>query len=118
MLITMQLPLPPSVNRYWNSFRGRVFVSAAGKLYKKQVQEYIASNNVVKFDNKRLFAFIRVHPKDKRKFDIDNRLKSLLDALEDAGVFDNDEQFDEIYVSRGEIYKNGCVSVVIGTLED
>ena len=56
---------------------------------------------------------VTLYPKDRRKQDIDNRIKALWDALADAGVFDNDEQIDVLMVQRGAIKKGGGCLVVI-----
>jgi crossover junction endodeoxyribonuclease RusA len=118
MLVTLRLPLPPSVNSYWHSWRGRTVLSKAGRDYKKTIKEYVAENNLPKFGAARLFAYITVFPKDRRKIDIDNRLKSLLDSLQDAGLFDDDEQFDEITIARGVIKKGGECTIVVATLNE
>jgi crossover junction endodeoxyribonuclease RusA len=33
----IQLPYPPSLNRYWRTFRNRTVVSAEGLAYKREV---------------------------------------------------------------------------------
>ena len=48
--------------------------------------------------------------------DLDNRIKALLDALEHAGVYEDDEQVDEIVVRRRRIKPNGCVVVRISEI--
>jgi crossover junction endodeoxyribonuclease RusA len=52
-------------------------------------------------------------PRDKRKIDIDNRIKCVLDALQDAGVFDDDFQVDELSIVRGKTIKGGAIRVLI-----
>lgn len=117
MQTTLELPLPPSVNTYWRNFRGRTVLSANGREYKLAVQEYVALQNIPKFGDSRLGATITIFPRDKRAIDLDNRLKSLLDSLQDAGVFDDDSQFDRIYISRGVIKKGGGCTITIATIE-
>jgi len=116
MPITLELPLPPSVNTYWRNFRGRTVLSEGGRDYKIAVQEYITVNNVTKFGQERLGATITIFPRDRRSIDLDNRLKALFDSLQDAGVFDDDRQFDRIYISRGMIKKGGGCTITISTL--
>jgi crossover junction endodeoxyribonuclease RusA len=88
--------LPPSVNAYWRNFHGRTILSKAARDYKQTVKEYVLINKIPYFGDARLQAIITIFPKDRRKQDLDNRLKSLLDSLGNAGVFDDDSQFDMI----------------------
>lgn len=116
MLVTLELPLPPSVNTYWRNFRGRTVLSKGGREYKLLVQEYIAQNNIPSFGDDRLAAIIKIFPRDKRVIDLDNRIKAALDALQDAGVFNDDSQFDEIQISRGVIKSGGKCTIIISTI--
>lgn len=59
-----------------------------------------------------------LRPRDKRKIDIDNRIKAVLDSLQDAGVFDDDFQVDHIEMIRGEQIKGGLIRVLIEELPD
>lgn len=116
MLATLQLPLPPSVNAYWRNFHGRTILSKAARDYKQTVKEYVLINKIPSFGNARLQAIITIFPKDRRKQDLDNRLKSLLDSLGNAGVFDDDSQFDKIEIGRGVIKSGGGCTIVIAIL--
>ena len=106
-MLVLNLPLPPSVNHYWGAHGHRRFVSKAGKEFKIAVQDYVIENRVPKLGEKRLQMQVTLYPRDRRKQDIDNRIKALWDALAEAGVFDNDEQIDILIVQRGEIRKGG-----------
>ncbi len=115
-MLILSLPLPPSVNHYWGSLGTRRFVSKAGKEFKLRVQKYVMEYRVPKLGTARLQMTVTLHPRDKRKQDIDNRIKALWDALADAGVFDNDEQIDVLMVQRGAIVKGGACRVEIEVL--
>lgn len=93
-------------------------ISAAGRKYKEQVQDYVIENRVPKLGSKRLEMQVTIYPRDKRKQDIDNRIKALWDALGDAGVFDDDEQIDVLLIQRGEIRKGGGCLVMIEELDE
>lgn len=92
-------------------------LSRAGRDYKIAVQEYVVDNNVPKFGDARLHAIISIFPRDRRKIDLDNRLKAIFDALQDAGVFDDDSQFDLIEVARGKIKTGGGCTVIINAID-
>ena len=112
------LPFPPSMNTYWRNFRGRTVLSKAGREYKVKVAEYVSENNIPKYGEKKLKITMILQPKDKRKIDIDNRIKCVLDSLQEAGVFDDDFHVDELHVMRGEQVKGGRLLLTIEIIED
>jgi crossover junction endodeoxyribonuclease RusA len=116
LIASLQVPLPPSVNTYWRNFHGRTILSKAARDYKQTIKEYVLINKMPSFGNARLQAIITIFPKNRRKQDLDNRLKSLLDSLGSAGVFDDDSQFDKIEIARGVIKTGGGCTIVIATL--
>lgn len=116
-MLVLNLPLPPSVNSYRTIFRNRMNISAAGRKYKAEVSDYVVEYRVPKLGSARLEMKVVVYPRDRRKQDIDNRVKALWDALVDAGVFDDDEQIDILHLERGEIKKGGGVLVMIDILD-
>jgi crossover junction endodeoxyribonuclease RusA len=116
-MLILDLPLPPSVNHYWGQHGHRRYVSKAGVAFKSQVSDYVIEYRVPKLGTARLAMTVVLFPKDRRKQDIDNRIKALWDALADAGVFDNDEQIDTLFIERGEIKKNGGCRVLIDILD-
>ena len=91
-------------------------LSKAGREFKEQVQDYVIENNVPKLGNSRLEVTIWLYPRDKRVTDLDNRLKAVLDALQDAGVYDDDGQIDVLMIQRGKIVKGGGCTVMIDIL--
>lgn len=116
-MLVLNLPLPPSVNSYRTIFRNRMGISKAGKEFKLQVQDYVLEYRVPKLGTARLEMKVVLYPRDRRKQDIDNRIKALWDALTDAGVFDDDEQIDVLIVERGEIRKGGGCLVMIDEID-
>jgi crossover junction endodeoxyribonuclease RusA len=92
-------------------------ISAAGRKYKAEISDYVAEYRVPKLGKARLEMKVVIFPRDRRKQDIDNRIKALWDALNDAGVFDDDEQIDILHIERGEIKKGGGVLVMIEILD-
>ena len=56
---------------------------------------------------------MQLHAPNRRKYDIDNRIKSLLDALTHSGVWLDDELIDRIKIERGAIVAGGLCVVEI-----
>ena len=106
------------MNTYWRNFRGRTVLSKNGRQFKADVQDYVIEQNIPKFGDKKLKITMILRPRDKRKIDIDNRIKAVLDSLQDAGVFDDDFQVDHIEMIRGEQIKGGLIRVLIEELPD
>jgi crossover junction endodeoxyribonuclease RusA len=117
MRVWLELPFPPSMNTYWRNFRGRTVLSKNGRQFKSDVQDYIIEKNIPKFGDKKLKITMILRPRDKRKIDIDNRIKAVLDSLQDAGVFDDDFQVDHIEMIRGEQIKGGLIRVLIEEIQ-
>ena len=118
MIASFSLPYPPSMNTMWRNFRGHTVMSKAGREFRENVIQYVIDNNIPKFGDRKLKITLILRPRDKRKIDIDNRIKAVLDALEHAGVFDDDFQVDHIEMIRGEPIKNGLLHVCIEEIKN
>jgi crossover junction endodeoxyribonuclease RusA len=101
------------MNTYWRNFRGRTILSSKGREFKAAVADYVIEFRVPKLGDSKLRISMVLFPRDKRKIDIDNRIKCVLDALQDAGVFDDDFQVDELSIVRGKPIKGGAIRVLI-----
>jgi len=107
-ILELGLPFPPSVNHYWGqrTFKGRTirFIGARGKQFRKDVEKAIEphQSHCKKFfyDKPSLGIKIQVFAGDRRKRDLDNLNKALLDALEHAGAYEDDCYIDYIMMSR------------------
>lgn len=110
--LSLTLPLPNSANTHWRHGRGITYLSKQGRDYRELVANAVQDANVKPMTG-RLSMHIELHFRDKRKTDIDNRAKSLCDALQHAGAFVDDSQIDELHVYRKEIISGGQCQVVI-----
>lgn len=114
-MIKFELDYPPSVNSYWQRNRnGSVRVSSKGMSYKRTVKMLLHGRKQLTGRLKGVFV---VNVPDRRRRDLDNVLKALLDSMQ-GHVFLDDEQFDEITVKRGKVIKGGRVDVELYEIED
>lgn len=114
--MNLHLPYPPSVNTYWRANGKRRFISKDGVAFKAAVMKYVAENELSSFGEARLAVHITVYPRSKRRFDIDNICKAVLDSMMAAGLYDDDSQIDWLTVRRGEAIPGGGCNVIIGVI--
>jgi len=111
--LTLTLNYPVSVNAYWLASGKRRYISKRGVAFKKHVAEMYAQSNHKGFGDKPVELNVLLFPRDNRLMDIDNMLKCLGDSLQDAGVFDDDQQVWKITIERGQKIKGGGCQVTI-----
>lgn len=119
-MIKLELPWPPSVNHYYMRTRRGMIIGKRGIAYREEVKRIVrespyADEMPMKGDVK-LVAY--AGPPDKRKRDIDNIFKCLLDSLTKAGVYEDDFQICDLRIVRCEVFKGGTVSVYLGGKND
>ena len=121
--IELRLPWPPTTNHFHQPVRMGKFIrlvtSKKAKDYKKEiialVHEYFPN---LETRTNRLAACVSFYPPTRRKCDLANFEKALFDGLGEAGVFEDDSQFDCILFLRGEVVKGGQVAIRIFDFED
>ena len=116
-LFYVTLPWPPSINKYWRRNGNRYFISKEGQEFRKEVQFLCLQGRGVFEKHEKLSVQIHAYPPDRRRRDLDNICKSLLDALEHADVYVDDNQIDELFVKRQPDLK-GQVIVNISVIQN
>ncbi|MFA7235766.1 MAG: RusA family crossover junction endodeoxyribonuclease [Phycisphaeraceae bacterium] len=105
----MTLPYPPSVNHYWRHYRGHVVISREGRTFRENVRALLAApgragNGPRKPPSGgRIALCMDAFPPDRRRRDLDNIQKPVLDALEHAEMYEDDSQIDLLLTRRGPI---------------
>ena len=96
------LPVPPSANRYWRSWRGRVVRSAEAEAYCYAVGLMTRRYRGTEWPTRGAAVAVAVRwVRAKAAGDLDNRLKVLLDALQGVLYWD-DGQVAELHAYRDD----------------
>lgn len=101
-LITLELEgLPPTVNLLYRNFRGRRYKTASGRKYQERTAALIRRE----WRGKPAYIEpvelrITFTTNDRRKWDVDNRVKALQDCLSLAGVIEDDRQINILHAER------------------
>lgn len=114
-ILILDLPWPPSINHYWRHAKGRHYISMEGELYRELVYYECIKYRKTFTEIERISILIDAYPPDRRKRDLDNILKSLLDSLQYAEVFKDDSQVDVLTIARKTPLK-GRVLITLETL--
>lgn len=115
--LVLVLPFPPSVNTYWGFHGSHRFLTNKAKVFKSEVAHQFKLSNCQGLSVLRLKVMVELCAPDKRIRDLDNYAKSLLDALCQASVFDDDSQIDHLTLVRGKLTKGGQCIVSIQPLD-
>ena len=111
------LPWPPSINHYWRNFRGRTVISREGRTFRANVCALLAGGGPRKPPaGGRIALAMDAFPPDRRRRDLDNIQKPVLDALEHGGVYLDDSQIDLLITRRRERMENGKLEIEITDL--
>jgi crossover junction endodeoxyribonuclease RusA len=134
----LRLPWAPSVGMYWRPFavesgkrcpvckhgfgrtRPVLTLTKEARLYRTDVAVAVRRQ----LGGKRLEAYatpvqvdLELRAPDRRRRDVDNFCKGVLDALTFAGVWIDDSQIDQLNIRRGRVLKGGAVLVLIAPLD-
>lgn len=107
----LTLPWPPTANTYYRNVAGKTLISTDGRAYRKAVADQVLIQRGAKHYAGRLEVLVIAYMPDKRRRDLDNLLKGLLDSLTHAGVWADDSQIDDLRIKRAGI--GGMVKVRI-----
>jgi len=116
------LPWPPTMNTYWRHVGRKTLLSAAGREYREEALALLADAYPVAANPRpliagRLAVLLECCPPDRRRRDLDNLPKALLDALTHAGVWGDDSQIDDLRLVRRGVQENAGVFVTVLEIE-
>jgi len=99
--MTTLLPWPPSMNHYWRRVGPRTLISREGRTFRTSVCALLGAGGPRRPPaGGRVALAMEAFPPDRRRRDLDNLLKPTLDALQHAGVYEDDSQIDLLVVRR------------------
>ena len=121
-LLTLDLPYPPTIGTYWGHRviaspgrkpRVHMFIKEQGTAFREYVVDLAAESGHPKIlpkDGQLIWMRVVAYPPDRRKRDLDNISKALLDALQNAGLFADDYLIGRIEAERlGKVPGGRCV---------
>lgn len=119
----LTVPWCPSVNHYYTMIAvgkgARKIIGKKGVEFRKELKTLKKKFEDTPFGKSHfplmgnLTCEIYLYPPTNRKYDIDNRLKCLLDAMEDAGIYEDDSQITEMYITKEPKVKGGKIEVML-----
>ena len=89
-----------------------MIISREGRAFRKNVCALLGGGKTPPFDG-RLAVTLDAFPPDRRRRDIDNLQKSILDSLQYAGIYHDDSQIDVLVTQRHEVVPGGKLQVEI-----
>ena len=116
-MVSIRIPYPPSTNRIWRQGQGRMHKSQEYKdwlaLASWEIRAQLGPKKVITDPFK---LTVRVERPDRRKRDLDNLLKPILDLLGHYGLIENDSLchwIDARWEGEGK-----CVNLELRELKD
>ena len=92
--LLIELPWPPSVNHYYRRVGHRTLISREGRKYRQEVCAILRHLHTRPLQGD-LSMTVDAHPPDNRRRDLDNIQKSLWDALQYGGAYQDDSQIKD-----------------------
>ena len=112
--LVLYLPWPPTVNDYYKVTRhGQRYLSTKVRGFRESVEESLGEQCPGLELDEQLFLEVYLFPPDRRKRDLDNYMKGLLDSVTQAKMWVDDSQVDQLHIYRGEVMSDGVVVVSV-----
>ena len=113
-MTVLTLPYPPSINHYWRHVGPRTLISREGRTFRANVCALLAGGGPRKPPaGGRIALAMDAFPPDRRRRDLDNLQKPTLDALQHAGVYEDDSQIDLLTTQRRPAAPGGRLEIRI-----
>ena len=97
-MITIKIPVPPSVNAAYRVVNNRPILSKEAREYRSLIWSDYGTKNG--FGKEKISVVIYATLGNKIRRDLDNLCKVSLDALQHAGWYDSDFSIDDLHIIR------------------
>ena len=120
----IEIAWPPSVNHIWRKTpAGRIYLTREARIFRADVMSRVAVARCHGALPKTALAgnlavAMELYPPDRRRRDVDNYSKAVLDALTHARIWRDDSQIKRQTVTVRESKAGGQVVLTISALED
>lgn len=116
LLRGLMLPMPPSKNNWMRAVNkgplaGRTLLTEDARKYKNTIAELAMVKRFRFSTTKPLRINLLLCPPDRRRRDAHNYIGQLMDALQDAQVFEDDSQAEDVRIQMGPIMVGGRIIV-------
>ena len=116
-MITLELPYPPSINRYYRRVGFRTLISREGRAYRRSVCAILRRAGVRPMEGT-LAVGIDLYPPDRRVRDADNAQKALIDSLQHGRIYRDDSQIKKLLtIMRSRVVPGGKAIVCVLPLD-
>ena len=112
----LTLPYPPTMNTYWRRVGSHTLISREGRTFRRNVCALLDGGRRNPPTTGRIALAMDAFPPDRRRRDLDNLPKSVLDAIGHAGVYADDSQIDLLVIRRRDVVPGGRLLVTIEEL--
>ncbi len=113
----LMLPWPPSINHYWRRVGPRTLISREGRTFRRNVCALLGGGGFRRPPaGGRIALCMNAFPPDRRRRDLDNIQKPVLDVFQHAGIYEDDSQIDLLVTRRREPVRGGRLDVQLDDL--
>lgn len=114
--LSCTLPFPPSVNHMYASNMGARkiarYKTASARLFMRDAVMLLKASRPAGWEPSGTFAVaIGLFAPDRRKRDADNHIKAVQDALQDAGIIEDDSMVAHISIEKWGVVRGGAAHV-------
>lgn len=113
--LTLELPEPPSANRWWRNVNGRMVTSREARAYKQMVGNRLLVLRAKPITSPTPCMVDLTWYRGRKSGDLDKRLGVLLDALQ-GSAYDSDAQITRIVARREDDPGNPRIIVTVTPL--